>query len=173
MRFIFLLLLFSFVEGHFEDCNKYRTIIEGALNKSGSSLSVDLICSLMLFESGYDEGAVSKKEAYGLMQVTKYALFDFYKYNDVSFCYSSILKPAANIEVGVWFLNRLFVSFRKKYSRKVALHRALSSYWMGKQKVLDRKFFFSEYSNDIISILENHKLLFFNENHFLFASSYR
>ncbi len=71
-----------------------------------------LVLSVIKIESNFNENAISKKDARGLMQIShgtgKWAAETF---NLENYSVNSLYKPEINIKIGTWYLNKLIEQF--------------------------------------------------------------
>jgi len=89
---------------------EYKDIIEEASNKY--ELDPYLVCAVIYTESKFDDDAVSKVDAKGLMQLmpdTGEWIAKKLKLSD--YTVAALLIPRTNIEMGCWYLNYLYDKF--------------------------------------------------------------
>lgn len=124
--FVLLNLIISYINYIFPV--KYENLIEKYSLEYG--LDKNLVFAVVNVESRFDENAVSKKGATGLMQlmpetadwIAKKAIFEDYREEDLKI-------PSENIKLGCWYLSY----FIEKYNN---LDLALASYNAGRGNVL-------------------------------------
>lgn len=89
---------------------KYRCIAENA--SKAFEVEVSLIFAVIKVESNFDEKAVSKKNACGLMQITPSTFSYVVKTYDLEYSVDDIFAPKANVCVGAAYLSYLIEKFR-------------------------------------------------------------
>lgn len=87
-----------------------------------------LVMAVIKTESGFDENAVSKKGASGLMQIMKPTADWVNEKIDIpDYSYDRIKEPEINIEIGCWFLSSLMKSHNNDLTQVIAAYNAGSS----------------------------------------------
>lgn len=109
LKFVIIFLLFFILAGIIISTLfplKYFQIIDDCAKKY--NLEPALICAVINVESGFDEKAVSKKGASGLMQLMKPTADWIAEINHISeYSYDDIFNPNLNINLGSYYLSRL------------------------------------------------------------------
>lgn len=91
-------------------------------------LQPELVMAVIKTESGFNENAVSKKGASGLMQIMKpTANWVNEKINIKDYSYDRIKEPEINIEIGCWYLSSLMKSHNNDLTQVIAAYNAGSS----------------------------------------------
>lgn len=88
---------------------KYRTITEEAAKTF--KVEVSLVLAVIKVESNFNEKAVSKKNACGLMQITPSTFSYVVKMYDFKYSDDDIFTPRANVYVGTAYLSYLIEKF--------------------------------------------------------------
>lgn len=110
--FLSLLVVFTVVVGAYKVAYPYKYYAQ--IERYATEYSVDkyLVLALIKTESGYNENAVSKKGAVGLMQIMPTtAEFIAQKLGDKDFKAEKLFEPTLNIRYGIYYLSYLFARF--------------------------------------------------------------
>lgn len=91
---------------------KYYDLVKNASDKYSVELS--LIFAIIKTESNFNEKAVSRKGAIGLMQIRRSTFTYVCETYDLPFLPESIFNPAENISVGVAYISYLFKKFERE-----------------------------------------------------------
>jgi soluble lytic murein transglycosylase len=113
---MFCVLCIAFPLEHYELIKKYS---------ERYNLDPALVCAFINTESRFDNEAVSRKGAKGLMQIMdKTALWAAEEIPIEDFKPENITDPEINIEIGCWYLNRLTKQFNGDKTLIMAAYNA-------------------------------------------------
>lgn len=139
-------------------CGKYLKTIElFLLSMDKELMSVELVCSVIFHESSFNERAVSKVGAIGLMQVRHIVVKELFMKTGLFF--QDLFNPITNLTVGIWYLNRLmvYVPERCLKNANLTLHYILSAYNHGIGKVSRYEKCATRYSNMVLNKIREDK----------------
>jgi soluble lytic murein transglycosylase len=101
------------------------------------NLKPELICSIIHTESKFDQYAVSRRGASGLMQIRKStADWGAREIGIHNYDYTRIFEANINIQIGCWYIDKLFKQF-KNYDLAICAYNAGSgnvSKWIRQMK---------------------------------------
>jgi len=102
---------------------KYIDIIEK--NAGAYGLTPEFVCAVIHAESRFDAGAISKKGAGGLMQITEpTADWAAEELRIANYSYADLFEPETNILIGCWYLGRLNRQFGNVTDTVLAAYNA-------------------------------------------------
>lgn len=132
LSFLILLILFAINSTEYVLKHLYPQTYSQYVEKYSEEYGLDknLIYSIIKAESGFDSGAISPRDAKGLMQIldsTGEWAAEKIKIKD--FESSKLLEPQTNIRIGCWYIARLL----KQYDQNIEL--ALVAYNAGSGNV--------------------------------------
>ena len=124
---IVVLMFFSFNIGDKINKIRYPIKYENIVNEYANKYELDpyLIYSIIRTESAFDENAVSKKDARGLMQImpdTGKWIADILKIED--FTTEDLYTPEKNIMMGTWYFNYLMKQFNNDIKLAIVAYNA-------------------------------------------------
>lgn len=135
-----------------QKCEEYKAEIIEYINWLGSEdLDLQLICSIIYFESRFNPKAISVVNAVGLMQVRSIVLKELKRTHNIDSI--DLTDSLQNLFVGIWYLDRIkhYLPERCEKTMEKRLHFVLSSYNHGVGKTLKYKTCKTNYSNRVIN----------------------
>lgn len=111
---IFIMLVIGIVFISVSIAAFYPIVYKDIVNKYSEEYELDpfLVLSVIKRESSFDEKAISKKDAKGLMQISdKTGQWAAESLNIENYSNDSLYDPETNIRIGSWYLNKLIKQF--------------------------------------------------------------
>lgn len=158
---------------------KYPLAYRNIIVKYSQEYKVDpfLIASIINVESRYDKLALSSKDAKGLMQISPQTgqwaseILEMENYNE-----EDLFQPDINIEMGTWYINRLFKEFDGELELVLAAYNAGSgnvNKWLTdeeycKDGVSLKKIPFKETEDYLVRVDHNYKVYSMVYENYLF-----
>lgn len=112
LLFLLITILACLIFANAAKIKKYRAACESAAETF--KVEVSLVLAVIKVESNFNEKAVSKKNACGLMQITPSTFSYVVKMYDLKYSDDDIFTPKANVCVGTAYLSYLIEKFGYK-----------------------------------------------------------